>query len=628
VLVLPHMSTQDLSGGGFNFDTQAGVAHLLASVRAANISAEQKNDLRDTIFLYTNGGRDQTVRLSLEQKLATYAVVPVGVVPGTTQPTSPMSFTRTVPDTFSVSNTQPATPPVTPPPAPQPTTPTAVSPAQPVETTQMAPQTPVTPPPVAQAPTPQAQPAVPPTTATPTPVTPPVTPEPAPVSAQATPVAPPLTGQDPAVFLTRIREIKSLVNQQVGNPVNLVDINNEVGREYMGALLDAMKKINSGASAVSAMQRLETAFESVKRAIADHDAGGGQPPVTPVPLPTPPPPVQPAIPTPPAPSPVETAQPSVVAEPAIETPPVPQPVPPPPPKPEPVQSKPIPPPPKPEPVPPKPIPPPEPKPVPPPPPPAPPPPPQPTPQPVVTPPPAPPEPAPEKELKPEPMPVPTPPPTKEFSHPQPASETELEPQKKEEPEPGLEATTHPEPKPEVENRRVPLQEIPNLADKKDGHHDEDDARWSKSSLPHNGEQIAKVSSLADTLADKKQQTKASTPAPEKAQSGDPFYTPEIDEGLNQLLSEWSLFKKSGLFGTGPKGREHPLFKKIAGLQIPLLLAGRFEGATQEIKQSITDYMNGWRYEQGIIYNQGETFERYLRRVIKHILDLQKKKTSA
>jgi hypothetical protein len=90
------------------------------------------------------------------------------------------------------------------------------------------------------------------------------------------------------------------------------------------------------------------------------------------------------------------------------------------------------------------------------------------------------------------------------------------------------------------------------------------------------------------------------------------------------LSEWSLFKKSGLFGSGAKGREHPLFKKIAGLQIPLLLAGRFEGATQEIKQSITDYMNGWRYEQGIIYMQGETFERYLRRVIKHILDLQKK----
>jgi len=108
----------------------------------------------------------------------------------------------------------------------------------------------------------------------------------------------------------------------------------------------------------------------------------------------------------------------------------------------------------------------------------------------------------------------------------------------------------------------------------------------------------------------------------------PLYTAEIDQGLDQLLSDWSLFKKSGLFGTGPKGREHPLFKKIAGLQIPLLLAGRFDGVTQEIRQSITDYMNGWRYEQGIVYEQGETFEIYLRRVIKHIIDLQKRRRGA
>jgi hypothetical protein len=107
-------------------------------------------------------------------------------------------------------------------------------------------------------------------------------------------------------------------------------------------------------------------------------------------------------------------------------------------------------------------------------------------------------------------------------------------------------------------------------------------------------------------------------------AGDFLFTKEVDDGLQQLLSEWKLFKKSGLFGTGPNGREHPLFKKIANLQIPLLLAGRFEGATQEIKQSITDYMNGWRYEQGIIYQQGEIFEHYLRRVIRQILDLQNK----
>ena len=104
---------------------------------------------------------------------------------------------------------------------------------------------------------------------------------------------------------------------------------------------------------------------------------------------------------------------------------------------------------------------------------------------------------------------------------------------------------------------------------------------------------------------------------------DPTQSQEVNQGLDQLLSDWVLFKKSGLFGTGPKGIEHPLYKNIKELQIPLLLAGRFEGATQEIKQSITDYMNGWRYEQGIIYEQGETFDHYLRRVIRHILDLQK-----
>ena len=104
--------------------------------------------------------------------------------------------------------------------------------------------------------------------------------------------------------------------------------------------------------------------------------------------------------------------------------------------------------------------------------------------------------------------------------------------------------------------------------------------------------------------------------------GDPLYTKEVDDGLHQLLSEWSLFKKSGLFGTGPHGRQHPIFLKIADIPLPLILSGRFEGSTQEIKQSITDYMNGWRYEQGIVYEQNETFEQYLRRVIRHIIDLQ------
>jgi hypothetical protein len=141
----------------------------------------------------------------------------------------------------------------------------------------------------------------------------------------------------------------------------------------------------------------------------------------------------------------------------------------------------------------------------------------------------------------------------------------------------------------------------------------------------------KASSAFASLADLKDKPKTLNDLPSSASlkttsvAGDPLFTQEVDSGLQQLLLEWSIFKKSGLFGSGPKGREHPLFKKMATLQIPLLLAGRFEGATQEIKQSVTDYMNGWRYEQGLIYQQGETFEHYLRRVIRHILDLQKGK---
>lgn len=108
----------------------------------------------------------------------------------------------------------------------------------------------------------------------------------------------------------------------------------------------------------------------------------------------------------------------------------------------------------------------------------------------------------------------------------------------------------------------------------------------------------------------------------RSESGNPLYTQEVSNGLGQLLSEWKLFRRSGLLGTGPHGIDHPLFQHIRSLQIPFILSGRFAGATDEARQSISDYMNGWRYEYGIIYQKDETFEQYLRRVIRHILDLQ------
>lgn len=105
--------------------------------------------------------------------------------------------------------------------------------------------------------------------------------------------------------------------------------------------------------------------------------------------------------------------------------------------------------------------------------------------------------------------------------------------------------------------------------------------------------------------------------------GDPLHAPEVDAGLEQLLQEWNLFKSSGLFGTGPNGREHPLFKKLAPMMIQDVAQGRFADARPEVTQSITDYMNGWRYEQGIVYEPGESFETYLRRVIRFIIDSKK-----
>jgi len=478
-------SDGSLQGGLFDLSTQAGIMHLLASVRASDLSADKKHDLRDTIFLYTNGGRDESVKLSLEQKITSYQVAPVAGGPKNASTTPPPQYTiggsRPAPDQFLsrpvVASVSAVVQPVVAPPPPPPLPPVTVPPQL-----------------VVQAPPPQ--PLV-------------QTPRPAPITEVAP--APTTSLGDSAAYLERIREIKALVNQRVGNPVHLVDIDAEVGREYMGALLDAMKKINSGTSAISAMKRLEDAFISVDKVLANQNA---------------------------------------VVPPAAQAAPIPVSVP-----------KQTPPPPLPSTQPPAPVP---------------------TPLPVIS--------------QPVPQPVPVTPPTPvAISRPAPVT---------------------PAPQPEVSRPMRPATgalEIKSVA--------EPVAQESSWSTPvaskESGFSAAKLSSLATPPAAPVKREASAAPA-------DPLFTPEIDRGLDQLLSEWSLFKKSGLFGSGAKGREHPLFKKIAGLQIPLLLAGRFEGATQEIKQSITDYMNGWRYEQGIIYMQGETFERYLRRVIKHILDLQKK----
>jgi hypothetical protein len=83
-----------------------------------------------------------------------------------------------------------------------------------------------------------------------------------------------------------------------------------------------------------------------------------------------------------------------------------------------------------------------------------------------------------------------------------------------------------------------------------------------------------------------------------------------------------------MFGMGPGGREHPLYRKLSTLTMAAILGGRWEKSSMEERQSIKDYVNAWRHEQGISYNPSETFEQYLRRVVSRIIKRQNQKTHA
>jgi hypothetical protein len=554
----------------FDFDTQSGVMHLLASVRASSLSTAEKNELRDLVFLYSNGGHDQSVRHNLEQKLTQYNIAPVAK-PSTFTPPKVHEFGASRPSpafkAHPVKKTAPAavsTPASTPSVQEKPTpTPTPAQP-QPQPQSQTAPATEEAFAEMAQA-VAQAAPAnLPQAAVSPEPkvVAPEEvsTPEPSPAAVQpevsATPVSEVSTTDSQVESLQRIKEIKSLVNEKVGNPVNLVDINNEVGREYMAALLDAMKKINSGSSAASAMQRLESAYSSVESALKEHDAAEKSAVANDAPAPAPVPETRaPQTPEVKTETPASPAQPSVAPEPqkapsqhtfspisveqtkSIETEQA-------------MDSRPI--------------------------------------VPLSQS-----EPVGQKTMPAQPAPVAqTAPAEVKSSHEQPSAA--WGPETDELPKQATAPVSVPA-ESKTEQQQVPT---PN--------------RFQSASLAESPTKLRTPDDLPNASA-----------LETSSVAGDPLFTKQVDDGLNQLLSDWVLFKKSGLFGTGPKGMSHPLYLKIKDLQIPLLLAGRFEGATQEIKQSVTDYMNGWRYEQGIIYEQGETFDHYLRRVIRHILDLQK-----
>lgn len=512
----------------FNLHSQAGVMAVLAAVRASKISAAEKNDIRDLVFAYTNGGGDASIKIALEQKLLAHQIQPVTIGQrGQVGPALAFGSYRPTP-TFKAPLAPPAKPvsamaaAATVPvgvPNPVPASPSVGQFSQ--EGTQTPPVIPTAP---AQAPTPA------PAFQSPQPA-PASVPTPAP-QPQPSPIAP--TPAADTQYLERIREIKTAVNSKVGNPVNLVDIDNKVGREYMNALLEAMKKLSTGAVSEMGpvMQRLESAYANVEIAIVKHHGSKGPHAASPEPATALPiAPLEPAaLPPTPAPLPVrQTAEAQIVPDTPQFTAPIGQHTPVSEPRPS----------------------------------------------------------AAAVSFVPSPAPV-----------------------VRQEPELNI-----------AQDSRIPLQETPAVVINEIP---------PRPSLPPVEEPKGPsgfdtpVSSLAQNSPIKTPQDLPESNSVTAGEDPNSLFTAEIDSGLNQLLSDWILFKKSGLFGTGPKGKEHPLFKKIADLQVPLLLAGRFEGATQEIRQSVTDYMNGWRYEQGIVYQPGETFEKYLRRVIKHILNLQKK----
>lgn len=494
----------------FSLDSQAGVMQLLASVRASELSPNIKNELRDLVFLYTNGGHDESVRITLEQKLTSHAITPVALKVAVisqqnsiAKPKPTIGSYRNAPS-FTVQQHEEKN-----------STPEQQLEVEPITKPTPAPESAAV---VISQPEPEEKP---------------------PIEMPVNTLASETASADSN--LERIREIKASVNEKVGNPVHLVDINPDLGREYMSALLEAMKKINSGSAATSAMSRLEKVYQTIN-SLSPEEMSASTPAAQPhvsvtqdvpmssianvasranllndeeettTPTPTVTPVSQPPV------SSIAREPERVVVPPVVETPSY-------------------------------------------------------------------------HEANTQPV---TPP----ISARVPISQS---------------------PHDEKGSTQLPINSTQRAVFATDGH---DERRASPPPVMPIGQPVAPnpppvspISVLSNPLMKGKGESASN--------QTDLLYGPEVDRGLEQLLEEWPIFKKSGLFGTGPKGREHPLFKKVSGLQIPLLLAGRFEGATQEIKQSITDYMNGWRYEQGLIYEQNETFEHYLRRVIRHILDLQK-----
>ncbi|MFM2340184.1 MAG: hypothetical protein RLZZ360_820 [Candidatus Parcubacteria bacterium] len=475
----------------FDLDSDTGMAAALAVVRASSISREEKNELRDLIFAFTQDSTDTTLRSTITTKLQTLTPAHHTETTVTPMPATPpvlaVGSSNVAPLRLAtkLGHSRPVPFFAIPTAVRHAGTPSASTVAAVTSSTKVDTQKP-------EAATPDTlsteKSEVVPTSITSTEMVPKAIVDEkladiAPVPVASTEFRPPYQEDHTLdTYRNRITEIKQFINQKVGNPVNLVDLDNAVGRAYMAALLEAMKAVSGGGGEVATpMAKLELVVKDVERLINSNI---------------------------PAPETVTEIPKAALVEQSVAS--------------IPVNAATIP------------------------------------------------------------------------------------------------VLTMDEGVATVESRPRIIPAVP--------------VRDAVPPVAPVDMTVARAKTVIPVTAQAPLKTPHDLPtaAEVKARSGntDPLADPDVDLGLEQLLSEWTLFRKSGVFGSGPKGRQHPLFQKLANLPMPLILSGRFEGATAEIRQSITDYMNGWRYEQGIIYEQEETFEHFLRRVIRHIIDSQTRRRGA
>ena len=539
----------------FNLAEQSGVLQALLAVRSSTLSAAEKTDLRDEIFTYTKSGGDARLREQIEQKLQNLPVTeefvtkqqqqkkqearagfagarrtPSFSIPQPVAPATPSAQPASaIPADLPVAEVAPDVVPIRPDPQPEPATKKVPVQSATTSSESPAPAAPTS----AQVATPQ-----PDTTES-------TAPEAASTTApDSTPASGSVAPNNPTI--DRIREIKRYINEKIGNPVNLVDIDNTLGRAYMSALLAAMQSVNAetGRAGDVEMRALEDVFVQVKDRLQEQSADDSSAPAqAPV--------VETASQPPVAPS--QTAAPAAPVAPAPSAPTV----------------API------EPV-------------------------TPTQPEVAGSPDAPADQASERFSTEPVQPVA---PTEPIAKVDPAPSMDIPKKVESVAAPSLSQQPTPTPSTPV---------APVAAVSTDTNDTADAPAAPKSGFTQS------VATEHSTIAN--QVGALDAQAAKQQFAGDPLYAPEIDAGLQQLLLEWNLFKSSGLFGTGPNGREHPLFKKLAPLMIQDVAEGRFDDSRPEVVQSITDYMNGWRFEQGIVYEPGESFEKYLRRVIRFIID--------